>query len=240
MKNRIYKISKNILEILIVYILIIVVSVCVYFLIDNYLINMQASSNTYEEYMPTGKDDNISYKKLKAINKEVVGWIKIPDTNINYPIVQAEDNKKYLTTNPLNQYSSCGSIFIDCNCKGDFSGFNTIIYGHHMANGLMFGDLDKYNDKKFFDNHRNGTVFVDDDKYKIKFYAFIDDIDGYDSNIYKVVGDDIGERGDYLKYIRSKSKYLVNYDEINNVVLLSTCNGYETNGRMLLVGYLVR
>lgn len=85
----------------------------------------------------------IDFGKLATVNQDVKAWIYIENTNINYPILQAENNEYYLKKDINKNYSSCGSIFLDKDSKSDFSGENTIIYGHNLLNGKMFADLQK-------------------------------------------------------------------------------------------------
>lgn len=94
------------------------------------------------------KDLEIDFNKLLEINDQVVGWIKIEGTEINYPIVKGEDNSYYLNHNILKENSQNGWIFMDCKNNGDFSDNNTVIYGHNIKSGIMFSDLTKiYNGK---------------------------------------------------------------------------------------------
>ncbi len=85
----------------------------------------------------------IDFEQLKSINQDVVGWIYIKDTDINYPILQTTDNEYYLKKSIYKTYSSCGSIFLDYNTKSDFSEQNSVIYGHNLKNQKMFADLAK-------------------------------------------------------------------------------------------------
>ena len=90
----------------------------------------------------------IDFNKLLEINNQVVGWIKIEDTDINYPIVKGEDNSYYLNHNILNESSQNGWIFMDYRNSDDFSDNNTVIYGHNIKSGIMFSDLTQiYNGK---------------------------------------------------------------------------------------------
>ena len=85
----------------------------------------------------------IDFDKLTQINSDVVGWISIENTAINYPILQANDNEYYLKKDLYKKNNSCGSIYLDCNTNKDFSEQNTVIYGHHLTRGGMFTELDK-------------------------------------------------------------------------------------------------
>lgn len=88
--------------------------------------------------------ENIDLQALRSVNPEVIGWIRIPDTAIDYPIVQGEDNAFYLTHTWEGAENSVGSIFMEHRNSPDFTDFNTILYGHNMNNGSMFADICRY------------------------------------------------------------------------------------------------
>ncbi len=111
----------------------------IYGMWDSAQINKQADASLYETYKPTAKD-SLSFAELQKINSDVFGWLTVDKTHINYPLVQTEDNAKYVNTDVKGQFSLAGSIFLDCNNKKDFSDINNIIYGHHMAKDAMFGE----------------------------------------------------------------------------------------------------
>jgi sortase B len=93
------------------------------------------------------------YKPLLEINQDVVGWVSVPDTVINYPVVQAEDNDYYLRRDIHGERATAGTIFMDYRSDARANGRNTILYGHHMRNGTMFKDLVKYKNEEFFQNN---------------------------------------------------------------------------------------
>ena len=95
----------------------------------------------------------VDLAKARSINKDTVGWIILPDSKINYPIVKSKDNTEYLTTTFEGQTANSGAIFIDMYCAADFSSENTIIYGHNMKNGRMFRALNFMTDKEYFWRH---------------------------------------------------------------------------------------
>ena len=96
---------------------------------------------------------SVNIVSLQEKNKDVVGWIQIPGTKIDYPMVQGEDNTYYLEHVWDGKENFVGSIFIECQNSSDFTDWNTIIYGHNMANGSMFGSLKKYKDPEYFQKH---------------------------------------------------------------------------------------
>lgn len=102
----------------------------------------------------------VDFDALTEINEETVGWIRIPDTNIDYPIVQTDNNDTYLHTGFQGEKSQAGTIFLDCDSEADFSGWNNILYGHHMKNGSMFKHLIQFKDEDFFRNHRYFVIYT--------------------------------------------------------------------------------
>ncbi|MDU1217222.1 MAG: class B sortase, partial [Streptococcus sp.] len=136
-----------------------------YALWDANQVYSQASSSEYEAYRPVStseKDELASFSgfhKLQQVNPEVLGWINVYGTNIDYPLVQAKDNEKYLNKDSKGEFAATGAIFLEARNESKFEDFNTIIYGHHVENGVMFGDVAKFSDKEFFDQHRYGSIY---------------------------------------------------------------------------------
>ena len=94
------------------------------------------------------------FGKLSQINPRVIGWIFGAGGEISYPVVQGEDNEYYLNHLFNGEVNSSGSIFLDVRCEGDFSGFHSILYGHHMKNGAMFGRLNQYESQSYYEATR--------------------------------------------------------------------------------------
>lgn len=110
----------------------------------------------------------IDFKKLKSQNQDIAGWIYIRGTTIDYPIVQGKDNEEYLHQDFNKKKSSSGTIFLDNNCKKDFTSDNNIIYGHHMKNGTMFAQLLKFREKSFLKKHNEIMIFTPDRTIHLK------------------------------------------------------------------------
>lgn len=202
-----------------------------YALWDTELVNTAASSAGYTIYKPT-EENSESFDELRKINSEVIGWINVYGTQIDYPIVQAEDNEKYLTINAKGEYEASGSIFLNYHNQPDFSDFNSILYGHHMAESRMFGDLDKFTDEEFFDSHQYGSLYANNRTYGLTFFAMIL-TDAYDSKIYSLNVD----KTEYVQYLYSAAEYSrdIEITDSDHIVLLSTCTEEITNGRHILV-----
>lgn len=108
---------------------------------------------TSDEHKTDTDPIEVDLKQLQAVNDDVIGWIYIPETNINFPVLQGKNNKQYLFQSYEKEYLTAGSIFIDYRCAEDFTDKNTVIYGHNMHNGSMFGKLKKYKDEKYKKTH---------------------------------------------------------------------------------------
>lgn len=100
-----------------------------------------------EKEEPQSRYLEIDFAGLKAVNPDVIAWIQILALDISYPVVQGKDNAYYLHHLFSGESNINGSIFVDCHNQPDFTDQNTIVYGHNMKNGSMFGTLDKYQDQ---------------------------------------------------------------------------------------------
>lgn len=108
----------------------------------------------------------IDFDYWKTVNEDICAWIRIPGTNIDYPIVQSmtESNEYYLKHDINRSESIYGAIFIEKENKNDFSDINTIIYGHHMRDGSMFGSLEKYLESDYLDEHKTIQIELPTEK----------------------------------------------------------------------------
>lgn len=171
----------------------------------------------------------VDFKKLQKINPQVVGWLYIPSSTINYPILQGEDNEKYLHQTYDGRQSIFGSIFIDCSNAGDFTDFHTIIYGHNMKNGSMFGGLKQYQNKSFFEKHRNIYILTSKATYRYRVFSYhVADAAG---RVYQTQFSDQEEYKSFVELIK-QSSYIstkVNVGEKDQTITLSTCTGKDTD-----------
>lgn len=113
----------------------------------------------------------VDFGALQAINEDVIGWIYIPDTRVNYPVLQGESNDDYLYHLLTGEYNSSGSIFLDAEVSADFSGQNSPIYGHNMKNKTMFADIVEYKKQDFFDAHPTAMLMTPDKNYYVHLFA---------------------------------------------------------------------
>lgn len=109
---------------------------------------------------------------FKEISGNCIGWIWIEDTNIDYPLMQGETNSTYLNLNPYGEYSIGGSIFLDYRNDPLLGDSYSLVYGHHMNNGIMFGGLDKFYDEAYFKAHPTGKLYLaSGETYEMHFFS---------------------------------------------------------------------
>ena len=133
-----------------------------YALWDTHQMLAAADANNYQTYKPSNEETK-SFEEFRAMNNDVIGWLTIYDTTIDYPVLRSPNsNDDYLSKNPEGDWEGSGSLFLDHDNKADFSDFNTIIFGHHMAGPAMFGELDEFLNKDFFDKHEYANLYYSD------------------------------------------------------------------------------
>ena len=116
----------------------------------------------------------IDFERLQAVNRDVIGWIFIERTDVNYPLLVGADNQQYLFQSYMKKYAVAGSIFLDYRCSRNLSDYHTVIYGHNMKNGMMFGELDAYQKADYLTSHPYVYIIMADgswNKYRIFAYA---------------------------------------------------------------------
>ena len=116
-----------------------------------------ADSEEYAMYKPDSTS-KLSFNELQQLNPDVCAWLEVYGTEIDYPVVQGKDNSEYLNKTVLGTFSTAGSIFLDNRNTRDFSDAKNILYGHYMAERKMFGDLELFQDEKFFQTHKYGLL----------------------------------------------------------------------------------
>lgn len=113
----------------------------------------------------------LMFEELKTLNSDVIAWLTLDNTHIDYPVLIGEDNYEYLNRDVYGKFALAGSIFADCRCDPNFSDAYTLVHGHHMAEGRMFGDLDLYKNRVFFEENRTGMIYLPDRTYDLKTVA---------------------------------------------------------------------
>ena len=142
--------------------------IAVYLFIDTKIIFDGVSANKITQYKP---ESSQASRELVGKYKDYVFWLCIDDSAVDFPVVQGATNADYLNKSPDGQYSLSGSIFLDSNNSSDLTDEYSILYGHHMQQKQMFGSLDDFADKKFFETHRLGYFLMKDGTW-IEFETF--------------------------------------------------------------------
>ena len=116
----------------------------------------------------------IDFAYLSQINADATAWLYSPDTPIDYPVVWASDYNYYLRRLPDGKENANGSLFTDYNSLPDFAGHLTVIYGHNMKSGQMFGSLTQYKSQKYYDEHPYLYLYTSDESYRLEvIYGFV-------------------------------------------------------------------
>lgn len=137
--------------------------------IDNYYGDVKKQFVEIEDGLMTSVD----MVKIRKINDDVVAWINIDDTDISYPVLQGNDNDFYLNRDYEKNYLVAGSIFVDATNNANFKDLHTIVYGHNMHNGAMFGGLDKFKSESYRDKHPYVELLLADGKWhKYEIYSY--------------------------------------------------------------------
>ena len=188
-----------------------------------------------------GEDTNPSLQDLQKINADVCAWLTVDDTGIDYPVVRGKDDMEYINKDVYGDFALSGAIFLQSANQPDFSDPYNLIYGHHMSNGAMFGDVVEFADEEYFATHQTGTLYLPEKTCSITFFACVE-TDAMDSQIYGYITepDVTGQMQQLLQYVQEQA---VQYRDIgvtpqDSVIALSTCAESATNGRVILLGKL--
>jgi sortase B len=192
------------------------------------------------KYLNTEKGGILAkYDKALSINKDIVGWIRIDDTNINYPVVQANNNDYYLKYNFQNKIEKHGAIFLDYHISPNMSDKNIIVFGHNMIDPLMFNNLEKFKDEVFFNGHR--YIYLDslykEQKWEV-FAVYLLDA-SKDTMTYKYKSD-----SDFLEAVagykkKAMLKRNIEFKSDDRIVSLITCSYELSNARTVVQARLI-
>ncbi len=218
------------------------------------------SQNVYTKMVP--KYNNVTYPagiqqklaRLYAQNKETVGWLYIPGTSINTPIVQHKDNDFYLTNNYYGSYTKYGCVYADYQCKRNTLSKNTVIYGHDMSCGTAFYDLNRYDDIEWYKKNPIIQYCTLNGNYTFLIYtAFLTTVDskddgGYMFNFIEPNMTDSNFAG-FIEQVNQRALYTtgVGLTASDRIINLSTCNytytnyiGKKVDTRLVVIGRLLR
>lgn len=167
----------------------------------------------------------VDFESLKKVNPETVGWLYIPALEVEYPVVQGKDNEYYITHTFQKEKNSAGTIFADYRAAADFSDYNTLVYGHNMKNGSMFGKLKNFiRDAGLCENNPYFYMYTPEGCYQYMIISYYVTEDG--SSTYSMPRNQ-DEYDTYKKNIMRRTSYKCK-EEIPTekpLMTLSTCYG---------------
>ncbi len=235
----------------IIFILIFILSICA---IIYYFYNANKDKNKYQDVLNNINIDEeqvteertermLQVEELKKENQDIVGWIEIEGTNINFPVLQGTDNQYYMEHTYTKEYSKGGSIFLDKSYDWNLPSTNLLLYGHNNKNGTMFQNLLKYKDESFYKEHPTirFTTINDDCQYEI-ISAFLSRVYYEDEqNVFRyyyfINANDEIEYNNYIEESKKASLYdtgiTAEYGE--QLLTLSTCSYHTEDGRFVVV-----
>ena len=194
------------------------------------------TENGQKKKLPLLKNP-INFEELNAINDEIIGWIRIGAIDREYPVAQAKDNNYYLHRTFRKQDNFAGCIFLNCENSRFFTDQNSIVYGHNMNDGSMFGTLKRFQEQKVYDSNPYFWIFAPDFIYQYRIFS---------SSTVSAVGDPYRVRfttGDFEEFINTcqASSYINNHGlkvkTDDRIVTLSTCTG-DSSTRFIVQGKL--
>lgn len=179
-------------------------------------------------------------EKIAELQEEypnAIGWITVPGTDVDYPFTQGPDNDYYLRRGLDGNYLYAGVPFLDYRCAPDFSDGNTIIYGHNLRNGTMFGTLESFKTQQFFQEHRTFTVYLRDKTIEAEIIACVVFQANHAPFLYQV-----SPQENYLSDLSKLARCTADLSAIEDgarFITLSTCDYEAADGRTVLVGRIL-
>jgi sortase, srtB family len=180
----------------------------------------------------------VDFERLREINPEIVGWLVLEGSEINYPVAQAEDNAKYLNYLFDGTKNKAGCPFLDAENAGDFSDWHSIIYAHNRKDGSMFGGLSKFKEQSYYDEHPRFLLITETARYVVEIFS--GHVARSDSGAWKVVFQDEDEFDAWREVIKERSSIETEVvpGQGERILTLSTCSYEFDNARYVLHGVL--
>lgn len=194
------------------------------------------STDLSDQAATTPEQSIIDFDGLSAINSDIVGWIQLDGTVIDYPIAQCDDNGYYLKHLFNKEANSSGSIFLDCRNNADFSDRNSVLYGHHMKNGSMFSAITNYKNQLFYDEHPAFRLYTPQANYEVAIFAgYVADLQ---DNAWNTAFEDDDDFSQWLNECMQKSLFQsdIKPSAKDKIVTLSTCSYEFENAKFVVFG----
>lgn len=221
--------------------------------IDNYQ-KQNINSNETNEIVNESKEQiaeterMTQLKEIQEINSDIVGWLEIPNTNINYPVLQGSDNEYYMTHNYKKEYSKNGAIFLTKDYDWTIPSSNLLIYGHNLGNGEMFQELLKYENQDYYNQHPiiRFTTTKEDAEYEIisvfksrVYYKSEQNVFRY---YYFINANTEDEYNQFINNAKQASLYNIETSAKygDQLITLSTCSYHVEDGRFAVIGRKIK
>lgn len=208
---------------------------------------LQNTNGTEEEKEPETEADldeqeapSANFDALEELAGDAIGWLYLPDSVINYPVMQSDDNSYYLHHLADGTWNINGSLFLDCQNSPGFTDENSVIYGHHMKSGKMFGTLESYHSQSYYEEHPFIYLTTKSGEYRIEVFSAYTTTN--DSDAYTLRFATKTEYGNWLKEVSRKSEINTNLhlSVDDSMVTLSTCAYSFYDARFVVQGKLVQ
>lgn len=192
---------------------------------------------------PQKTERMLQIEKLQEQNSDIVGWIEVEGTNINYPVLQGEDNSYYMNHNYKKEENTYGSIFLDKDYDWSIPSSNLLLYGHNLQNGELFHDILNYKDKSYYEEHPviRFTTEKEDSEFEIisAFYSRV--YYKSETNVFRyyyfINADNEEEYNEFIENAKEASIYdtgkTAEYGD--QLITLSTCSYHTEDGRFAVV-----
>ena len=217
-------------ERLIMFFLVIIFLISAWCVYDCWYVYEHTSDKNLLRYKPDKTTTAVMGEKV--ISDDMTAWLTVYDTDIDCPVMQGSDNIKYLNTNPFGEYSLGGSIFLDSRNSPDFSDGYSLIYGHHMEYGRMFGTLDSFLEKEYLESHRNGLLEIGrsaEKTYRLKIFSAMR-ASAKDKAVFEPQENNIAEK--------KKKNLHISVDRSKKILGLSTCTEGDSVSRIIVFCYI--
>ena len=228
MKRSVIRVLDELVNLIVLVIVLILGGYGVYTLWDDRQIYQSADMENYETWRPE-EDDDLSFRELQAINPEVIGWLTVYGTKIDYPVLKGKEWNEYLHKNYEGDYSYAGSIFIQPGTS--FDDRHLVIYGHNMRVKSMFGSLHDFESEDFYKKHNKIYLYQPGKTIKCTIYSVYDCLDK--SATYNTDFSDDGNDNKWVDWltmtVNNNAYYPIKKKpaEKDHIITLSTCSGKQ-------------
>ena len=238
--DRIREYIENVVNMLSAALFLLLFVIGLYAILDIHAVNISAKMDEEMQNMAPDDAQEVDIAELKKTNPEIVAWIHINNTKINYPVVQAKNNTKYLTRNYRGEYATAGSIFLDYR-NNSFNDDFSLVYGHRMDGLDMFGGISLVEEKDYFDQHPTGKLYTEEGIYDLEISDF-SVIDINRASIYNHDGNRNGQNDKVISEVRlfSKQNRDIEMDENSKIIVLSTCDKDSRHYRNVLLAKMTK